>query len=416
VTPTTVLKLSWRNLRRNKRRTGITLTSIAFGCMFTILVVALGAGVNRKTIRDATRMLAGNITIEDPKYRDEPGPGLFVPSVAKIEAAVAKIPEIELVKPLCAGNGVVASAAGATTIAFLGVEPEQEKDVSSIARSIVKGRFIVSADAGAKGVVIGDRLASRLHVDVGNKLVLTTSSAQGEVVQELLYVVGTFRLGSDAMDGRFIEMPIAVSRKVMGLTNDQATEVGLVLSRPEAQEAALAETKRAIDRDNLAVYSWETLLPTIASWVSFGMYRQHFVAALILFIATFTILNTILMSVIERKREFAMLLALGTPPRLLRIQVFVETLMLGLMGCTLGLALGGAIAYAAERHGIDLSQLVKDAPSIGGVPMDLHVHPWLSGGDALFVSGIVLAVTTLIAIFPALRSTRVDVAMTLRSQ
>jgi ABC-type lipoprotein release transport system permease subunit len=416
VTSTAVLKLAWRNLRRNKRRTGITLTSIAFGCAFTIFIVALGAGVNRRTIHDATRMLAGNITIEDPKYRDEPAPGLIVPSVAKIKAAVATMPEVELVKPLCAGNGVVASASGAATVGFLGVEPEQEKDVSRIARSIVKGRFIASTDAAVKGVVIGDRLASRLHVDVGSKLVLTTTSAQGEVVQELLHVVGIFRLGGDAIDGRFIELPIAVSRNVMGLTNDQATEVGLVLSRPDTQDRVLDKTKRALAADKLAVYSWETLLPTIASWVRFGMYRQRVGATFILFIATFTILNTILMSVLERKHEFAMLLALGTPPRLLRIQVFVETLMLGFMGCALGLGFGGAIAYAAERHGIDVSHLMKDVPSVGGVPMDLDMHPWLSGGDALFVVAIVLTATTLIAIFPALRSTRVDVATALRSR
>jgi ABC-type lipoprotein release transport system permease subunit len=411
----TLLKLAWRNLRRNKRRTSITMASIAFGCAFTLFMFALGAGVNKKTIADATRMLAGHITIEDPKFHDEPGPNLFVPSIAKIRAVAATIPEVQLVKPICTGNGVVSSASASTAIAFQGVDPEQEKDISRIAKSIVKGRFIASTDADAKGVVVGARLASRLQVDVGNKMVLTTSSAQGEVVEELLHVVGIFRLGSDAMDGEFIEMPISVSRKVMGLTDDQATQVGLVLSRSEAQGRVLAETKRALAGDKLAVYPWETLIPTLASWVTFGVYRQHLASVVILFIATFAILNTILMSVIERKREFAMLLALGTPPRFLRLQVFVETMMLGFLGCAVGLVVGGAGAYAAERYGIDMSQQVKTAPTVARVPLDLRIHAWLSGDDALFVAAIVLAVTMLIAIYPALRSTRVDVATTLRS-
>jgi ABC-type lipoprotein release transport system permease subunit len=230
--------------------------------------------------------------------------------------------------------------------------------------------------------------------------------------------VGIFKLGSDAMDGEFIEMPIAVARKVLGLTDDQATQVGFVLKQPEAQGQVLAATKLAVADEGLAVYPWETLLPALATWVSFGNARHNLVCGVVLFLASFTILNTILMSVIERKREFATLLALGTPPRLLRLQVFVETLMLAFVGCAIGLGIGDGIAYATGRHGIDMSQAVKDgeAPTVGSLPVDLHLHPSPSTADALFVIAVVFLVTTLIAIYPTFRSTHIDVADTLRSQ
>ncbi len=414
--PMLVLKLAWRNLLRNKRRTFITFFSIASGCALTFFFFAFQAGVHKKTIDDATRMLAGHITIEDPHYRDAPAPNLFVPSVAKVRAVAATMPDVEIVKPICAGNGVVASAAGAIGVGFLGVEPEQEKDLSQIARSIVKGRFIASSDADMKGVVVGTRLAERLHVDVGNKLVLTTTSANGEVVQELLRVVGVFKLGSDSMDGELIEMPISVLRKVMGLTDDQATQVGLVLRRPEAQDMVLAETRRALADEKVAVHPWQTILPAIATWVTAGDSANQVMCGVVLFLASFAILNTILMSVIERKREFAMLLALGTAPRLLRVQVFVETLMLGIVGAVMGLGAGGLLAYAAQRHGIDLSQSGGAPPTVGNMALDTHVHPALSAHDAVFVAVVVVVVTTLIAIYPTLRSSRVDVANTLRSQ
>jgi len=158
------------------------------------------------------------------------------------------------------------------------------------------------------------------------------------------------------------------------------------------------------------------MIPALATWVSFGTYRHHLVCAVVLFLASFTILNTILMSVIERKREFAMLLALGTPPGLLRRQVFVETLLLALLGCGVGLLAGAAIAFATERHGIDMSQAVTngEAPTIGALPVDLILRPSLTASDAVFVVLIVLFTTMLIAIYPTVRSTQIEVANTLR--
>jgi ABC-type lipoprotein release transport system permease subunit len=413
-----VFKVPWRNLLRNKRRTIITVFAIATGVAFSVFFFAMTAGVEKKTVADATRMLAGNITVEDPHYRDAPAPNLFVHSIAKVSEVAAKIPEVLSVKPLCTGTGVVASAAGSVGVGFFGVQPEQERELSLIARSIVSGRFIASSDADVKGVVVGTRLAQRLQVDIGKKLVLTTTSAQGEIVQELLRVVGVFKVGTEAMDGQFIEMPIAVARKVMGLTADQATQVGLVLERPESQDVVLALTKRALANEGVAVYPWQTLLPAIATWVTAGHKSHQITCGVILFLTTFTILNTILMSVLERKREFAMLLALGTAPRLLRMQVFVETLILGFFGIVSGLGLGGLAAGLAQRHGLDLSKTVKEGegPTVGNMALDLHLRPELTVRDALFVAGFVLLMTALIAIYPTLRSSRVDVANTLRSQ
>lgn len=410
------LKLPLRNLLRNKRRSSITLFAIASGVAFSYFFLAFLAGVEKKTIADATRMLAGQITIEAPLYREAPASNLFVPSVAAVSEVAAKLPGVQQVKVLCAGSGVVSSAAGSAGIGFLGVTPEHEKQLSPIARSIVSGRFITTADAGVKGVVVGSRLATKLHLGVGNKLVLTTTNAQGDLVQELLRVVGVFKLGTQAMDGEFMEMPIAVARRVMGLTDDQATQVGLILKRPEAQDTVLAAAKQALASTGLAIYPWQVLIPPIAAWVAQSHKAHQFTSGVILFLTTFTIFNTVLMSVLERKREFAMLLALGTAPRLVRMQVFIETLVLGIVGIAAGLCVGGLGAYLAMRHGIDLSATVTEGqgPTVGNMALDLHVHPELTLHNGLFVAGFVMLMTALIGLYPSLRSTRVEIAGTLR--
>jgi len=412
-----LVKLAWRNLLRNKRRTAITLVSIASGCAFALFVIALMDGIHKKTIEDAARMLAGQITVEHPAYRDAPGPALFVPSVGAMQAVASKIPEIESVKPLVAGQGMVASAAGSVGVAFLGVDPAIEGDVSPLARHMVRGRFLVPADADARGVVVGTKLAARMHVDLGNKVVLTTTDVHGEVVEELLRIVGIFSLGSDALDGGLVEMPLAVSRRVIGLTDDEATQVGFLLGDPDSEEQVIAQVRAMVAGQPVTVYSWATLLPALASWEASGTRGHHVICGVVIFLASFTILNTILMSVLERKREFAMLLALGTSPARLRAQVFIESVLLGVAGCAAGLALGAAGALAAARHGIDLRDSVKDgaAPTVGNLAVSLQLRPILTLGDVVFVGSLVLILTMVIAIYPTLRSTRIHVANTLRA-
>ncbi|WP_394834219.1 ABC transporter permease [Pendulispora rubella] len=412
-----LVKLAWRNLLRNKRRTYITLASISSGCAFALFIFALIGGIHKKTIEDAARMLAGQITVEHPDYRDAPGPGLFVPSVAAMQAMAAKIPGIESVKPLVAGQGMIASGAGSVGVAFLGVDPAIEGNVSPLARNMVRGRFLLPADVESRGVVIGTKLAERLHVDLGNKVVLTTTDTHGEVVEELFRVMGIFKLGSDALDGGLVEMPLALARGVIGLGEDQATQVGFLLENPDSEERIIVEIRRTLAGQPVAVYSWTTLLPALASWEASGTRGHRVICAVVIFLASFTILNTILMSVVERKREFAMLLALGTSPARLRVQVFLESFLLGLGGCAVGLALGSIAALITARQGIDLRGSVKDgaAPTVGNYAVSLQLRPTLTLEDVAFVGVLVLVLTMIIAIYPTLRSTRIHVANTLRS-
>nr|ALD83697.1 ABC transporter permease [Sorangium cellulosum] len=408
-----VFKLAWRSLFRNGRRTLVTLSSIALGLAFALFFVSMVAGIHKKTIGDATRMLAGHLTIEHPDYRESLSSSLFVPSVSGVVRAAA-LPEVERAKVLVVGQAMLSSASGAVGATFLGVEPEAERATSPLARSIKAGRYIEATDE--RGVVVGAQLAERLKLDPGKKLVLTTMSVQGEMAEELLRVTGVFELGSEELDGALVQLPLDVARRIVGLTGDQATQVGLVLKDPDAEERVRALVKGPIEAQGAAVRPWQEVLPELSAWQSLSGYVNRVLVGIILFLVTFTILNTVLMSVLERNREFAMLLALGTPTRLLRMQVLAEAALLSLAGCLVGAAIGGALSYLTQVRGIDLGGMIDQAPTVGGFAFDTRLRTELTFAQVKWLSAALVAMTMLINIYPVLRSTRIDVANTLRSR
>ena len=163
-------------------------------------------GVYGQLVDDATRMHGGHFTLEHPDYRDAPAVDLFVEGVAQKRAQLEKIPGVVGTKAAVLAQGVLKSAAGALGVSVMGVEPAKEAATSPIAKRLVAGSYLESGDR--RKVVIGVKLAERLKVKVGKKLVVTTNNASGELVEELLRVKGIFAIGADEVDAYFVQVPL----------------------------------------------------------------------------------------------------------------------------------------------------------------------------------------------------------------
>jgi ABC-type lipoprotein release transport system permease subunit len=409
-----VLKIAWRSLWRNRRRTLITLSSIALGLTFAVFFSSFVTGMHRKTIGDMTRMLAGHVTVEHASYRDDPSAAWFVPSVSRIQAVARSYPEVEAVKPIALGQAMASTANGSSGAVLMGVDPAIERAGSLFAHRIVKGRYLAPDDA--RGVLIGEGLAERLKLDVGSKVVVTTVDSRGESGDALLRVVGVFETGSDEIDLGIVQVTLAAARKMLALGPDQATQVGLVLSDWKAQDEVRSRLRGEIRDPHIAVHPWQALMPQIASWLLMSGTITRVLGVIIIVLITATILNTILMSVLERTREFAVQLAIGTPPRLLRAQVLTESVLLGLLGSALGAVLGAACALTFASRGIDLTWASSDDFTVGGFAVDLRIRPYLEPANLAALSLLVFVFTVLSGLWPALRSTRVDLARALRSR
>ena len=407
-----IARLAWRSIWRNRRRTLITVLSIGFGLACTVFFIAIGEGVYAQLIDQVVRMQAGHITMENPGYRDAPAVDLWVKTPESLRSQIERLPQVERTKLIIMGQGIARSASGDVSATLMGIEPSVELDTSPLVRHIVAGRYLNDDDG--PWVVIGSELAKRLKLAVGKKMVITTNDAAGNLVDELCRVRGIFETGSVEIDGYFIQAPIDFARRLFDLPEESATQLGVVLRIPEAQELVLREARLIVAEQDIAVLPWQEVIPEIASYIKLDKGSNLIFQAILIFLILFTIFNTILMSVLEREREFAVLLALGTKPVQLRLQILMESAYLGLIGCALGLLVGGLAAWAAQEWGIDLRSLLEEGFTISGFAISAKMHARVTTGLLFGTAGLVFGATLILSLIPMRRATRLSIVDQLR--
>lgn len=409
-----ILRLAWRSLWRSRRRTLLTVSSIVVGTALALFFLTMADGMYKKLVDEAVRMNAGYVTVEHPDYGRDLSIDLAVRPVEEVRRVAASIAGVKSVMALIQGQAVVSTGSGSAGVALLGVDPDAERGVSPLALKIVAGRYL--ADGDERGAVIGARLAERLNLEPGKKLVATTNDSNGQLVSEMLRVTGIFRVGMEEADGFLVQVPLDTARRIYRLGADEATRVGLVLETPRDQRRVLGELRRRLSGQELAVLPWQEVMPDLAGFMAVDKGFNYVFQGIVLFIIGFTILNTILMSVLERTREFAILMAIGTSPLRLRLQVAVESLFIGLLGTSGGLLLGGLASWYFQIHGLDLSGIYSDDTTIVGYAIDPLIKNELSAPALLLTGGVVLALTLVIGVYPAWRSARISLPAVLRSR
>lgn len=407
-----IIRLAWRSIWRHRRRTIITVSSIGFGLACAIFLIALADGVYDQMINDAVRMQAGHITLEHPDYRDAPSVDLFVTNLFSLRTEIEKLPEIERTKLLISGQGVARSGAGAVGVSIMGVEPSVEKMTSPLARNIIAGDYLDEKDGS--WVVIGSKLARRLKLKKGKKLVITTNDASAALVEELYRVKGIFETGSEEIDGYFLQAPLKATGSLYGLPPNAAIQLGVVLRDPETQMEVLQKIKKMVNNKPIKAYPWQEILPELATYIRIDGGSNRIFQGILLFLILFTIFNTILMSVLEREREFAVLLALGTKPAELKGQVLVESAFIGLIGCFIGLLFGGTIAYTVQIWGWDISSFLQEGITVSGFAISTEMHAKVTASLLISLGLIVFTATLLLSLIPMRRATHVHIADVLR--
>lgn len=404
-------RLAWRSLWRQRRRTLLSVTSIGLGLSFAIFLIATCEGIYHQVVQDALKMQTGHLTLEHPGYREAPALELYIRGVSELQQRLKGIAGVIWSKPLIQGQGVAKSGAASVGIAVMGVAPNLEKNLSPLPRFLVSGRYLSEGDD--VGVVVGGHLARQLQVTPGRKLVLSTNNTKGELVEELVQVRGIFQTGSEEIDAYMVQTTLALARRLFGLPPDGATQVGVFLRQMEDQPQVLQELRNVVQGQPIAVRPWQEVHPELDAHIRMDRSVNWIFQGLLLVLILFSIFNTLLMSVLERQREFAVLLALGTSPRLLKAQVFLETFFLTLMACLLGLALGGGVTGAIQTWGWDVSFLLGQI-NFSGIAVATRVHARVTLPLLLWTSGLILSATLLLSFIAIRRLNRISLAETLR--
>jgi len=409
-----ITKIGWRSIWRNKRRTLISLFSIIIGTGIPIFFVCIAWGFYAGLIDDVARLMSGHITYEHVKYRNSPSNDLWVDDIQKINKTLNNNAEVLSTKQIVNLQGVAHTAKGSVGISLMGIEPEKEITISFLPETVIEGNYLSKEDG--RWVVVGDQLAENLNISVGKKFVFTTNDIKGELVEELFRVKGIFKTGSKEIDGHFVQSDIEIARKIAGLGSDDVSQLGIIVKNPDTHESLIKDLQKSLAKNNGVFLSWQKIMPDVATTIRMDRTAISSFMIMLVVIVLFTMFSTILMSTLERKREFASLLAIGTQQKELKIQIFIETIFFGLIACPLGSLLG--IGFAKWVEGYDMMNVVGGKAgdmSVGGFGMDTIITPLFSAPLILQISIFFFLAVQLLSILPIYLISRISITDELRS-
>jgi ABC-type lipoprotein release transport system permease subunit len=250
-------------------------------------------------------------------------------------------------------------------------------------------------------------MAKRLKVSIGSKMVITANNLQGEIAGELLRVVGIFETGSDMIDGYVLQIPLNRARKLLGMNQEEVTQIAIFLDNQRDTDRVMKKLEETLsDFKEVAVLSWREIMPELAAYVELDGSSNYIFQVIIFIIIAAGILNTILMSVLERQFEFGVLLCLGMNPRNLLFLVLAESILLGLLGVTVGTLLGLAGNQYFTVKGFDLTLFTSSNIDISGIALDPVLYSDLYPDHLIIIVVLVFLMTVLAGVYPAVKAAR----------
>ena len=394
----------WRNIWRNPRRSILTILAIVFATMLLVFMLSWQFGSYDTMINTAVKVHTGHVQVQAEGYRDRMDIWLVVPDPDAVSRVLGDIPEIEAYTVRANAFSLVSSEDRTYGVLLIGIDPEKEAKVSTLQKLIRRGEYLAKNDSNA--ALVGELLAENLKADIGDELVILGQGRDGSVAASVLTVKGIFSSGEDKFDRSSIHMPLEYFQEVFSMRG--AVHEVVVLGRSlDAVETIEAKLKRGIevvdDHKAMAVLDWMDLMPGLVQSIKMDLVSALIMYAILIVVVAFSILNTFLMAIFERTREFGVLMAMGTTPgRLMRFLIF-ESVTITLIGIILGIIFGSLFTWYFQVHGIVISG-ASEFLSQYGLPE--RMYPKLSILSISVGAGIVLVITLLTALYPAFKVRR----------
>ena len=403
-------RLALRNIWRNRRRTLLTLSAMVVSSALLILALGVFSGMLRDMLASATEQYYGHLVISAKGYQDDRDMyRSYTPEA--VEKVLQRKETITGYSLRLRSFGLLSFARNSAPAELLGVIPALEEQVTSLQNHLVAGSYLAT-DSSA-GAVLGVGLARRLGVRPGDELVFVTQAADGSIGNDLLTVSGVFATGDYGHDNSLVLVPLGWLQRVMVLPG-QIHETALRIDDPLAAAASAAQLRPLLPA-GLEILTWGDLLPEMREVVaSYNVSRL--IVVTILYLATgLGILNTFFMSVMERTREFGVLLAIGMRPGQIRLLIFLETFFMGLFGLAFGILGGVGLSLYMARVGIDLSGTLTPITYAGGTILP-RLGAVLEWSNVLIPASCLLAVSLLAGFLPANRAARMQPVDAIREE
>ena len=392
------LRLAWRNIWRHSRRTWLTIGAMVFSNALLVFMISLQFGMYELMISNTLQSFTGHLQIQAPGYKDEAKIRQVVPNADALAGVLRDELGLPTVTARSASFALISSEDRSYGAQVFGVDPGFEAGVSSLPGLIGEGRFF--EDRHAAEIVIGKVLARNLKVSLGDELTLLGSGRDGSFAAAIAEVVGIFDSGVTDMDRSIAEVPIGFFDEVFYM-DGAAHAVVIVTPGLDEIDAYKVRVEELLPEDaTVVVHDWDALQPGLRQAIQADISSAFFMYGVLVILVAFSVMNTQLMSVLERTHEFGIVMSLGlTPGRLGRL-VLLETSLMGVAGLAIGALVGALFTYWFTLNGFSYPGMEQMAANFN---LPSVFYPRISMLSLFAGPAVVFVGTILSALYPALR-------------
>lgn len=398
-------KLAWRNIWRNKTRSIVIMTAISLGVIASLFLDAFALGMVKSFIENSIEKVTSHIQIHNPGFKDDEDIKNFIEDAQGIASEVSSMEEVKEVSSRTMVNAMISSSRTAKNITIKAIDAEREAAINGLPDQVKEGDYLDTASKNK--ILISSRLAEKLSVKVGSKTVVTFMDKDGEITAGLFRVIGLYDSGNNNYD----EVNVYVLKKDLLKTMDPS---GALTAIPEHQIAILLKDKDKVTEmvnvledkyPGLDIQPYNKIAPELGLYESQMDFISWFYFIIIMLALIFGIVNTMLMAVLDRYKEFGVLMSVGLGKSKLFLLIMLETIMLCIVAAPLGMITGYIIINYFSSHGIDLSQWEETLSEFGMLSM---VYPEVNALSFYRLTFILVFTAIVAALYPAWKAIRLN--------
>lgn len=396
------LKMAWRNVWRNRRRSLLTMAAIAFACALLVFMLSFQFGSYEAMINAAVKVHTGYFQVQAPGYQEKREIDQVVEHPGAVAELLAADPDVTAYTFRASAFSLASSDDRTYGISVTGIDPAREPGVSTIPTLVREGAFLSEGDGPQ--ALLGSLLARNLRVGIGDSVTLLGQGRDGVIAATVATVKGIFSSGQDDFDRNALYLPLEYFQEVYDMRGAVHEVVGVCPSLWKVPQV-MRRLAPALERqaEPLAVLDWKAIMPGLAQGIYLDLVSGLIFYLLLIVVVAFSIMNTFLMAIFERTREFGVLMAIGTTTGRLTRLLLTESMMMTFMGTAAGMALGAAVTLYFQAVGIDFGN-ASDILRQYGIPG--RMHPVLTLPSLLIGPLLVCFITFWAALWPALRVRR----------
>ncbi len=400
-----LLKLAWRNLFRNVRRTLLTVMLVGFSLVALILTDGIMIGIQESMVGTITQTLAGEAQIHRRGFLDDMDKELFIADPEPIIELVEANEAIAAYAPRVLSAGMISSSYNIAGGLVYGVDPDREVSVSKIKQAIIEGEYL---SGSPRQILLGMPMAELLEVSLGDRIVVTISEVEtGEIGQELFRLSGILQFGVPEIDEGLVFINLGVAQRIVGLDKG-VHEIAVRFKNPEDAKNRNHAFYSEVNGDDIEALSWLDLSSAISSFIEIADYGTLIIGIVLFLLAALGLINSLFMSIYERIYEFGVAKAIGTTPRNIVGLVMLESFLIALVSCAIGSILGYYVNSWFEANGIPMGTFEVEGVVLQGVYTKVVIEQFVT------LPFYVVLLVLVAAIYPAMFASRIVPATALQ--